>query len=102
MLMLERFALSNDGLVDDVRAEPVRDLANGRRHLERVRAAFQLAGAGDEGHRKRLADADGSARGRDFNDAVGGEVQAVCHGGLLWALRPFWARHMVLGPIWRH
>ena len=45
------------GLVDEADAEPRRDLLQRRRHLERVRAAFQLARPGDQRQRQRVAEA---------------------------------------------
>ena len=65
------------------RAKLVRNLADGGRHFEAVSAAFQLAGTSDESHRKRLANTDGSARGRHFNNVVRGEGLAVSHVALL-------------------
>lgn len=81
VLMLEQFDLSKL-VLDHVSAKLVRNLPDRSRHLKGVRAAFELAGTCDEGDRKRLSDTHGSARSRNFDDAVRGEVQAICRGEL--------------------
>ena len=62
------------GLVDEADAEPRGDLLQRRRHLERMRAAFQRAGPGDQRQRQRIAE----ARLPDGDDGVGGGLGGHC------------------------
>jgi hypothetical protein len=57
--------LVEGGLVHEANAAPRRDLLEGARHVESVRAAFQHARASDQGKRQRVSElrlADGDNR----------------------------------------
>ena len=56
--------------------EPRRDLLQRRRHLERMRAAFQHAGTGDQRKRQAIAEVSFS----DCHDRTWSEFKGFIHG----------------------
>ena len=58
------------GLEDEADLAPSRDLLQRARHFQRMCAAFQLAGAGDQRERKLCAEAHSARAVADFDDGV--------------------------------